>query len=98
MQSSGDNLSIPRKIDFTVVVFGESEAKQFKAQMERLGYEAVYRRTDCVPELPWDVEVRIFMVPNHAEITAIEETLQSVADPLGGRNDGWGCFEVGNRN
>ena len=32
------------------------------------------------------------MLPNHQEITEIEEALASDAMPLGGRSDGWGCF------
>jgi hypothetical protein len=32
------------------------------------------------------------MVPESGETGDFEQELQRVADPLGGRNDGWGCF------
>jgi len=63
MRDSGDDLSQPRVIDFTVV-------------------------------LSWDVVVKKHMLPTNASITAFERELQAVAAPLGGRNDGWGCFEA----
>jgi hypothetical protein len=33
------------------------------------------------------------MLPVCETITEFELLLQSKASPLGGRNDGWGCFE-----
>ena len=32
------------------------------------------------------------MAPRYEDIVAFEDSLQNVADSLGGRNDGWGCF------
>ena len=46
-----------------------------------------------MPNLPWDVVITKFMVPSHDAITALEHDLEVAAEPLGGRNDGWGCFE-----
>jgi hypothetical protein len=43
-------------------------------------------------EWPWDVVVVKHMVPSHEEIGSFEGMLESVANPLGGRNDGWGCL------
>ena len=47
---------------------------------------------EVVPGLPWDVTVTRHMIPDHAAIGDFETTLDSHASPLGGRNDGWGCF------
>ena len=94
MQSSGDDLSRAREIDFTVVFPDEQSAGEFAAALldERVKVEV--KRADCAPGLPWDVLVQIFMVPDHGEITVMEATLAKRAALLGGRNDGWGCFEV----
>lgn len=93
MAESGDDLSRPRKIDFTVVLPHEDAAQKFAARFAEAGYEIKAEQTSTVPELPWDVVVVKHMLPEHAGITAFEEELERAAVPLGGRNDGWGCFE-----
>jgi len=93
MLESGDDLSLPREIDFTVVFPREREAAFFAEHFRKSGYKTKYERSDAVPDLPWDVVVVRFMKPEHAEIGAFEEQLQRLAEPLGGRNDGWGCFQ-----
>ena len=63
----------------------------------------VERGTDEVPlaslgprysaeDLPWDVVVTRWMVPDHQAITDFEVSLEKHAFDLGGRNEGWGCF------
>jgi hypothetical protein len=47
-----------------------------------------------VPELPWDVTVTKYMVPSHGAMAHFEMTLGAAAAGLGGRNDGWGCFDI----
>jgi hypothetical protein len=92
LQAGGDDLSKPRDIDFTVVLptaeAADALARHFSAQ----GYGVESELSDCVAGLPWDVLVRKPMLPTHAGITAFEAELERVAGPLGGRNDGWGCF------
>lgn len=41
-------------------------------------------KSNCVPELPWDVTVTKHMIPAHAEITRLKEMLEDAAGPLGG--------------
>ena len=93
MAESGDDLSRPRKIDFTVVLPDEEAARKFAARFVDAGYETKAEQSGTVPELPWDVLVTKHMVADHADITAFEEELERTALPLGGRHDGWGCFE-----
>jgi Regulator of ribonuclease activity B len=93
MAASGDDLSKPRQIDFTVAVPGESEAATLAERYRRQGYDVSFKRSDVVPDLPWDVVVRKFMLPDHSAITSFELELEDAATPFGGRNDGWGCFE-----
>lgn len=93
MQEGGDDLSKPREIDFTVVLPSEDAARNFGDHFTAAGYDVKVENAGTVAELPWDVVVVKHMLPDHAGITAFEEELEEVAAPLGGRNDGWGCFE-----
>lgn len=95
MQESGDDLSKPRQIDFSVVLPDESRANKLATHFQTHGYSARVNCSKVVNELPWDVTVSTFMLPVHDAITQFEEMLDAVAAPLGGRNDGWGCFERG---
>ena len=92
MQAQGDDLSKPRDIDFTVVLPTEAATQAFARHFHALDYVVAVEETGCVQELPWDVRVVRHMLPMHAGITSFEAELDAVARPLGGRNDGWGCF------
>lgn len=92
MEAEGDNLSLPRNIDFTVVFPDESAAERFAGHFREQGYAASVEFAETVKELPWDVIVVKYMEPSHQGIGDFETALQEVADTLGGRNDGWGCF------
>ena len=45
-------------------------------------------------EVMWQIMVTPVMLPDHGEITRLEELLGRQADMFRGRNDGWGCFEI----
>ena len=92
MERSGDDLSRPRDVEFTVVFPNETAARQFADHVHTLGYRASAELTGSVQDRPWDVTVVRHMVPSHEEIGAFEELLQGSANQFGGRNDGWGCF------
>lgn len=93
VHESGDDLSKPRGIDFTVVLPDKTAVQAFADRFHDLGYQVAAKKSNTVPELPWDVVVTKFMTPTHAGITQFELELRAVSEPLGGRNDGWGCFE-----
>lgn len=92
LEEKGDDLSRPRDIDFTVVFPNEFTAKEFAAHFREAGYTATVEYTQTKKNHPWDVVVVNHMAPSHAGVTEFEQELQGVADPLGGYNDGWGCF------
>jgi hypothetical protein len=92
MEAKGDNLSRPRDIDFTVVFPDEDSAQQFAHRFSDLGYAAFVSLTETAEGLPWDVRVVKQMAPRYEDIVAFQDSLQNVADSLGGQNDGWGCF------
>jgi hypothetical protein len=92
LESDGDDLSRPRDIDFNVVFPDEAGAKAFAQQFREEGYRTTVKLADVVESHPWEVLVVKNMIPTHGGITAFEQELQDVAEPLGGYNDGWGCF------
>ena len=93
MQSNGDDLSKPRDIEFTVVLPTFEAADRFMRSFRNQALVVEAEESGCVAELPWDVRITKHMLPEHADITAFENELEAVVTPLGGRNDGWGCFE-----
>jgi len=95
MQESGDDLSKPRDIDFTVVFPDEAAARAFVGQLHGRDCRVTVERTGTAEGLPWDVLVVKNMVPSHEAITEYEALLESFASQHGGRNDGWGCLSLG---
>ena len=92
MKAGGDDLSKERDVDFSVIFGSEDSARRFCEQFQRLGYEANLERSDADPDCPWDVTVVKALAPTSADIAEFERMLELAASPLGGRNDGWGCF------
>jgi|SRR5215813_6455776 len=92
MKANGDDLMLPRNVDFTVVFPNEGAAQEFAEHFRRLGHRASVEFSGTVAELPWDVVVVKRMVLSQKGIELFEDTLQTVASSLEGRNDGWGCF------
>lgn len=94
MHADGDDMSLPRDIDFTVVLPDSDAVQEFGSRFYNLGLQVKAKKSGTVPELPWDVTLTVNMLPSYEDITAFEQKLEKVAIPLGGRNDGWGCFQV----
>ena len=94
MKANGDDLLLPRNVDFTVVFPSEGAAQEFAEYFRRLGHRVSVEFSGTVAELPWDVVVVKHMLLSQKDIELFENTLQSVASDLDGRNDGWGCFSA----
>lgn len=94
MQEDCDDLSQPRDINFTVVLPDSDAVQEFGSYFYNLGLQVKAKKTNNVSALPWDVVVTINMLLTYDEITDFEVKLTKVAEPLGGRNDGWACFQV----
>ena len=92
LAADGDDLTRPRTVEFTVVFPDESSALKFVERMGSFGHATSVERTDTAEDLPWDVVIARWMVPDHKVITDFEADLENLALDLGGRNDGWGCF------
>jgi Regulator of ribonuclease activity B len=94
MASSGDKLWISRDVNFSVIFPTKENATVFHSKIEQLGMQSVIEKYDGARGFLFQVEVSKKIIPDHQTITTIENHLATLASPLNGRNDGWGCFEV----
>jgi hypothetical protein len=92
MASRGDKLDIPREINFSVVFPSEDEAMEFAVHLLRNDQKVSFSSYDGKDGFPWQVEVHPMMPALHETISDYENLLAADAKPLGGMNDGWGCF------
>ena len=90
MLEDGDDLTIPREIDFHLVFGDEPAALAFA--------DAAKQQPDLLVSVPavdeegiWLVTASRHMAPKHADITRLEKDLTVLAESFGGYPDGWEC-------
>lgn len=90
MLEDGDDLTIPREIDFHLVFGDEAAATAF--------VEAAKQQPDLLLSVPavdeegiWLVTASRHMAPRHGDITRLEKELTVLAESFGGYPDGWEC-------
>ena len=98
MAAEGDDLTRARNIDFNVAFADERTAAEFARHFRVLGHDVAVGAAETDQEFPRDVVVVRHMAPSHENATGFLNLLQSVADRLGGHNDGWGCFSASSSN
>lgn len=91
LRTSGDALTEPRLIDFSVIFRSKKAATEFAAAIGSKYRPEIERLTKKNQEdgFPWHVLVYLDEVPTHTRITAFEAALKKLAAPLGGRLWGW---------
>ncbi len=89
----GSDFSKPHEIDFHVAVPDESAGRHVADAASKLGFatKVVY---DDENGPSWTCWCSRWMLPDHAAITQIEKRLDDIAQPVGGKIDGWGAFVV----
>jgi hypothetical protein len=92
MRAQGDDLSVSRLIDFSLLFEDEASARKFCAQIASDDFKCACAPLDDEFGEAWDVTVSFDMVPTHGAVTEMEAFLAEMAAPLQGENDGWGCF------
>jgi hypothetical protein len=92
MSQNGDNLSVRREIDFSVIFPTEGAAIEFAVILLKNGQKVSSSSYDGNTNFPWQVHTHPMMLPTHGNVSAYEEQLGQDAAKFGGRNDGWGCF------
>tara|TARA_R110002167_G_C12623630_1_gene646976 strand:- start:94 stop:426 length:333 start_codon:yes stop_codon:yes gene_type:complete len=88
----GDPLTEPREINFHFI---------FPTRSQAIGFVEILTDKQLRLELSWHDERQLWqitvvqhMIPDHAAITALENRLIDMAQPLDGTADGWGCFAI----
>ena len=92
MAEQGDDLSISREVDFSVIFPTEESALKFAVHLLRNEQKVSFAQYEGSTSLPWQVQAHAMMLPTHKNISAFEALLERDSAPLGGRNDGWGCY------
>ena len=92
MQEHGDDLSLPRNVEFTVVFSDQVSAGKFASYMNASGHAASIHFADNSEQFPWDVVVTRHMTPTHQDIGEFESFLEAQASVYDGQNDGWGSL------
>ncbi|AXK73654.1 ribonuclease E inhibitor RraB [Lysobacter sp. TY2-98] len=90
MLEDGDDLTLPRDVDFLLVFGDEAAAKAFVEGANALP-EVVVFTPEVDDEGIWQVVARRHMAPKHADITRLEQELTVLAESFGGYPDGWEC-------
>lgn len=92
MAEQGDDLTVPRPIDFEHVLPSLRAAEEMARRARDLGYGTNICRRGLLSR-GRNLTCTREMLPTHAAITEAEQTLAAVARELGGHEDGWGCFQ-----
>lgn len=105
LKEEGLDLSKEVEIEFAVDSPDEASSKEIAAAMTFKGFptKIVYDEgeleegEEITPESEefapsWTVYSNIRMVPEHGEIIRIQEELDEISKPFGGKSDGWGIW------
>jgi hypothetical protein len=92
MYGSGDDLSKPRQIDYSVIFPTREMALKFGTHLLKQGQPV---RLSKYPnkKMPWEITVMPIFAPTHHNITQYETLLAHDSAKFNGRNDGWGCLQ-----
>lgn len=93
MKEHGDNLSVAREIDFSIIFPTEEAAINFAVHLLKNNQKVSFSEYPEHDEMPWQVQAHPVMEPTHEAISGYEAQLAEDAARFGGRNDGWGSME-----
>jgi hypothetical protein len=92
MAQDGDDLSISRDVDFSVVFNNPHQVSQFVENFSKNGCQISIGKPSGILRRKITVTISCKMFPTHDSISSFETKLGLEAKRFGGRNDGWGCF------
>jgi len=94
MQEQGDDLSVPRDIDFFLVFDTRADAEAFASRTD-LGHEFEVAVSRYEKTSKWQATLTAHRVPVYAEIVMLEKQVARLGRQQGGEPDGWGCAKAG---
>ncbi len=92
MLENGDDLSIEREIEFTVIFPTEDDALQFGEALLINRQKILLCDNEENNEYPFEIVVYVYMEATHEEISGYEDLLELHATQYNGLNDGWGSL------
>ena len=105
LAAQGVDMSQPLDIEFPVAAADEKSANAITAALTDAGYDSHIEYDEGEPNEDgeidpdddefgpvWDVYANIRMIPTYEEIIRIQDDLNRLANPLGGKSDGWGVL------
>ena len=97
LAEAGVDLSKPVEVEFLIDAPDEASAGQIAAAVRAAGHECQVEFDDGEDldddEGPaWVVYVGMEIVPEHAQIVALQRLFTQLAEPHGGACDGWGAL------
>lgn len=90
MQEQGDDLSLPRPVDFFLIFDAKDQALAFASQAD-LGPEFSISTARYEKTSKWQATLTVPMAPVYAEIVMLEKQVARLGREHGGQPDGWGC-------
>lgn len=92
MLAQGDNLTISRDIDFSVIFRCEEDALKLANDLLVMRLKVSLADSEENDEFPFELIVHQMMEPTHESISKFEAVLLGSAKQYGGAGDGWGCY------
>lgn len=109
LAARGVDMSKSLLIDFPVAAPDETSAADIAKAMLQAGYDARVEYDEGEPDYDpsvddpkefgpsWTVYADITIIPAYSEIIRIQNTLDLLARPFGGKSDGWGVMLEGKK-
>ncbi len=85
------DMSKPMLLDFHILARSEAAAEACLRAVIAAGYAASKFGSDDDPDY-WTVECKIEMIATYDDVVRVQQALDAIVAPHGGRSDGWGTF------
>lgn len=92
MHEAGDDLSLLREIEFSVLFPKEELALKFGQLLLENNQKLSFCPFQSNDDYPWEITAYPEIVPNYENISAYQELLITSSEPLQGCFDGWYCL------
>ncbi|WP_281559916.1 ribonuclease E inhibitor RraB [Thalassomonas sp. RHCl1] len=95
MSQQGDDLSIPREIQFSVLFASEQQALKYGQLLLENNQKLSFCPYPDDKDYPWEITAYPEVEASYENIAAYQELLENSAQPFQGKYDGWYCVKKG---